>query len=397
MLTSLRQNPYYRLFIWVAAFTCVGLVLWIGMDAVTGPEWMVTDDYAEYWTAGQLNLTGGNPYDPHQMLVLQRNLGARQQEPVMMWNPPWMLALAMPLSLISYPLSRVLWLLFSFLVVFVCINRLWSLYGGPQQARWIGWIAGLAFAPFLDGLRIGQSSVLILVGVVGFLHAIHHRRPWLAGAFLSFLAVKPQVLYLFAIAALFWSVNNRQWPVLVGAVIALALATIIAWVANPGVFGQYQQAIRNYSPLIWATPTLGGLFRLLFGTQKIWLQYVPPAIGFLWFLDHWRRQRKRWDWLDQAPLLILVSSVTMAYGWTWDLTAAIVPIIQITVWIMMPGWDMEKVIIAAGYAIVNSVDLFVSGLQFWMWWLPPVLLIWYLAAIRIMRKRSLRSLHEPAI
>ena len=36
----------------------------------------------------------------------------------------------------------------------------------------------------------------------------------------------------------------------------------------------------------------------------------------------------------------------------------------------MADWDVEKGILVAVYAIIDLNDLFVSGLQFWMWWLP---------------------------
>ena len=65
---------------------------------------VLADDYVEYWAAGRLNLSGADPYAGDQLLPLERAAG-RKTEVLMMWNPPWTLALAMPLALFSYPIA----------------------------------------------------------------------------------------------------------------------------------------------------------------------------------------------------------------------------------------------------------------------------------------------------
>ena len=59
------------------------------------------DDYVEYWAAGRLNLQGENPYSPELLLPLERGAGRDTDEAIMMWNPPWTLALAMPFGLMD--------------------------------------------------------------------------------------------------------------------------------------------------------------------------------------------------------------------------------------------------------------------------------------------------------
>ena len=50
-------------------------------------------DFDEYWAAGRLNAGGRNPYDAAAMLQEQRLNGWPESRPVMMYNPPWTLAL----------------------------------------------------------------------------------------------------------------------------------------------------------------------------------------------------------------------------------------------------------------------------------------------------------------
>ena len=61
------------------------------------------DDFIEYWAAAKLTLDGENPYDPALLLPLQLANGRATDEAVMMWNPPWSLAVVLPLGLAPRP------------------------------------------------------------------------------------------------------------------------------------------------------------------------------------------------------------------------------------------------------------------------------------------------------
>ena len=54
---------------------------------LTSPSFIRLDDFVEYGAAGRLRLTGGNPYDPAQVLRLERAAGRPVEEAVMLWNP----------------------------------------------------------------------------------------------------------------------------------------------------------------------------------------------------------------------------------------------------------------------------------------------------------------------
>src|SRR3954454_23894615 len=69
------------------------------------------DDFVEYWAAARLTLDGQNPYDPNLLLPLQQAAGRDTGEAVMMWTPPWSLAVVLPLGLLSAREAQLLWLL----------------------------------------------------------------------------------------------------------------------------------------------------------------------------------------------------------------------------------------------------------------------------------------------
>ena len=203
-------------------------MIWLGKDLVTTPKWIMGDDYVEYWSAGKLNISGGNPYDPEQLLPLQLSTGKVFGLPVMMWNPPWMLTIAMPFGAIIYPISRTIWMLCFVLLIFFSVNSLWTYFGGSQDTRYLSWIIGFTFYPVLEALKSGQVNPIPLLGVTGFLPSIQKKKYFLAGVFLSFLILKPHLLYLFVLAVLFWTLNERRWFVFLGGFASFIFGTVIA-------------------------------------------------------------------------------------------------------------------------------------------------------------------------
>lgn len=384
MLQSIRSQRFYKPLIWFLSIILFALLIWLGTELVTNPKWFLGDDFVEYWAAGRLNLSGGNPYDPTQLHPLELQTGSIEGEAVMMWNPPWLLTLVMPFGSLEYGLSRTLWLLLNVLLISISLNHLWILYGGVYELRWLAIVIGFTFVPILDGLKKGQTSALLLFGVVGFLYFTKQRRWWLAGISLVLLAVKPHILYLFLLAVVLWAVDRKQWKIILGFLFTLIATTAIAWVINPDVIQQYFVAIQNYPPADWATPTLGGILRIIFGIERFWLQFLPTLIGSLWLLLHWLKNKKNWDWLEQTPILILVSTLTTAYGWSWDQTVSIIAVLQIAI-IPFP-WvrNLSSVLIVSSYLVIDLLALIIRGNQLWSFWLAPALLIWYLVSKRIL-------------
>jgi hypothetical protein len=366
------------------------LLLAYELSVVTIDPRLLADDTVEYWAAGRLNLTGGDPYAADQLLPLQRAAG-RTTEVLMMWNPPYTLALAMPLALAPYPLARLIWLLLSILSVLIAADWLWQLYGGAANRRWLALAVAFTFFATVTVLRMGQIGPVLLLGIAGFLRCERARRDGLAGAFLALIAIKPHLLYLIWPALLLWAVTARRWRVPVGAALALIAATASALIANPHVLGQYAAATAADSPLVWATPNFGSLLRTIFGFDRKWLQFVPLAPGVIWLAFYWRRHAADWRWPDHMPLLLLVSVTTAAFGWSFDLVVLLPAILVVTQRALAAGRDRSAErsrrnqrarLLALTYIGFNAAAwaLFSRASDFWQFWLAPALLVWYLYA-----------------
>ncbi len=362
------------------------LLLGYALHALPIDARLLADDYVEYWAAGRLNLSRGNPYAADQLLPLERAVG-RMAEVLMMWNPPYTLALAMPLALADYKTSRLLWLLLNIAAVMIATSWWWRLSDGPPERWWAAQVVAFTFFSTVTVLRMGQIGPLVLLGIVGFLRYERERHDWRAGAFLALIAGKPHLLYLVWPALLLWTTQTRRWRVMAGAALALLAATAAALLANPAVIGQYLAAMTADSPLIWATPTFGSLLRLRFGFERRWLQFVPLVPGLLWLWVYWRRHRNRWQWTAHLPLLLLVSVVTTAFGWSFDqvvLLPAILGSVKHAADLhpVRPPQARSLLGIFACYAAINigAWALYSRVSDFWQIWLAPALLVWYLCA-----------------
>jgi len=184
-------------------------------------------------------------------------------------------------------------------------------------------------------------------------------------------------------------IGVRYWSVLLGVGTAGIVGMAIPLGMNSAVITQYLLAIREPHFFTWVTPTFGAVLRKLFGWEKIWLQFIPPLLGTIWFLYYWSRHRRKWEWGEQMPLLLLVSLITAAFGWGFDQVVLLVVVVQVTVWILYCGQGRIIGWAIAPYLGINYLPLiWSSGGAYWFIWVAPSLLLWYWA---VRRKIMLRK------
>ncbi len=341
------------------------------------------NDFMGYWSAAKLNLSRQDPFNFDQVLALQQASGLNSDYPTFVWNPPWVMSLITPLGWLARPLAQMLWLLLNTGAVLISVDKAWQIYGGNPKLRWVAMLVGFTFIPAFFALTWrGQISPLLLPGVVGFL--IYHQQPkkgWLAGAFAALATVKPQVPYLFFIVLLLWCLSRRRWDILAGFAAAIATATLIALAINPPIFQYYINALSNTPPVGWATPTIGTYLRLWLSPHSFWLQFVPPALGAACFLLYWCNRRQTWDWLNQTPILLLVSFITSAYTWTYDQVLLSLAALQIFAWATNTRRIGLILTVSVTYLAMHYVylRLHLRLDDMWFIWFAPLQLLWYLA------------------
>ena len=185
-------------------------------------------DFIQYWSGAYLNLTHGNPYSPNDMLRIQATAGWDVNIlPNMIFMPPTILGLVLPIGLLPYSYSRLLWFIASLFIIVAFAEQGWQIYGGERRFRWIAWILLLAFGPTLQTINRGQIVPLQMLGLLGFLLFIQKERFFLAGLATSLMLLKPHTVYLFWIALLLWSLPRKPAEFMTSQVVSYMIIALV--------------------------------------------------------------------------------------------------------------------------------------------------------------------------
>jgi hypothetical protein len=345
------------------------------------------DDFIEYWAAGRLNAAGINPYDSAALLQEQARAGWAQPKPVMMYNPPWTLALAMPAGALDFGVARSIWLSMQIVITLWCASRLWMLYEGAAKYASVPWFLALLWFPTLIAGRLGQFSTIVLLGLVGFVVCASTRRDFAAGMFLALTAVKPQLVAVVWFAVFLWAVADRRFKLVAGVGVILLSGSIAAVAANPAVFDQYLHLMTLAPPAgSFESPNVGTVLRAALGTQATWPQYVPTVCGAIAVAALWYRRRTTWEWRSQLPGLVLLSCLVTSYGgWTCDLVVLLVAVVAAAAAVSRA--DRISLTVGAGttFGVVTLLAFVMHTLQVpeaGFIWMTPVVTIAWLAVSR---------------
>ena len=380
-----------RIFLWVLIAAC--LVLLQQLLSAHAERLLFSGDSVLFWAAGRLILAGRNPYDEHLIQEVlaaagyptQFNAGIAMPR---MFYPPWTLPLLMPFGLLSYPIFRLAWPVTLLAVLAVMAHSTWKMAAGPARLLWLPLLLALTFAPAARVISIGNLAPLMLLGVIPCIRLLRRAdRRWqtdlLAGMLAVLVTIKPQLLYLYLAALGLWALHQRRWAFILGVGVGVAVATALALAFNPQVIGQYLGVLQRSPVAEWATPTLGAVLRLVFGTDRFWLQYVPPLLGLAWLAWYWWQRRASWDWRGEMPLLLTVSLATTAYAWTYDMVFWVIPLVMAVAGLLRG--ERRKLWLFLGlYAVIDLAVfwLYTRVNDIWLFWLAPVLLVWTVLAQR---------------
>jgi hypothetical protein len=346
-------------------------------------------DFAEYWASAHLLLSGKNPYSPEEMLSLQQTIVASRVYPVLSWNPPWTLCFTAPFGLMSLPIAHFLWLLTSIACLILCPSSLWKLYGGGPGKSRITWLICFALIQTYLVLILRQIVPLLLLGIVGFLYFYRRRLLFVSGLSLTLVAIKPHLAFLLWLALLFWTVHQRQFRVMVGLVMGLASTTLLPLFLVPDVFSFYFQQYSTRlapKPLEWQTSTVSAALAYLVGSNTLWIRVIPTLLGAIWFIFYWKKNRNRWDWVEQTPPLLLASQVATPFGWLFDQILLLPALIQVVVWTSQGTTATIFKRVAVGFVVIDLLPLVVVEVApnyLWLFWMVP---LYSLAYIRMKRQ-----------
>lgn len=330
-------------------------------------------DFLQYWAAARLVLAGENPFVWERVYALWRAAGWTRDWALVMYNPPWLLGLVLPLGALSAQAAWWVWLAGLTGLVFAATEVSWRWYGGEARARWVAWLVALTFMPTLLAVTSGQTGPLVLMGLVAWVEGMRRGRDGLAGWGLALMACKPHVLYLVWPVALITMATAQRWRVALWTGLWLALGVGVPSLFYPPLVRDYLRAVRTQPPALWISPTWGTFLRLLWGPERFALQFVPSLLGGALYTVYAWRQRATWDWLHELPGLVSVALITRPYGWTHDLVALVPALLAVAApWLHAERgvrWRVALVFMAAT-ALMWAGQLWLPQGDHWLVWLP---------------------------
>lgn len=342
-------------------------------------------DFITYWATGRQLLHHGDPYDPTALIKIEKDAGFMNGTPYFMRNVPWALPLAVPLGFLGAQAAALPWSLLMLGLLMVSVRMMWKMAGpdlnhAQNHLEWLGY----CFPPALFCVILGQTSILLLLGLVLFLR-LHRTHPFGAGAALWLCSLKPHLFLPFIAVLLVWIVVSRSYWILAGAAAAMAAgAALTEWIA-PGAFGEYLHYARTSVMTHEFTPCLGDVIRDAIHPAAEWLAFVPAVLGCVWALCYYWTRRNRWDWVEDGSLLVLVSLLVAPFGWIFDQSLAIPAIL------LGAARSSSRALLttlAALYLLiefeVNRFDLHSTAYL----WAAPAWLLWYWMARRTAARKT---------
>lgn len=266
-------------------------------------------DYIEYWSSGELLIHHADPYSSPGVFALEKAQGYKAGDPIIMFNPPWALFLLTPLGFVK---MRVGLFLFT-LAMAGCVFFSAQLLNVPSNTRAFAYV----FAPAVASVFMGQSSPVLLLGFVLFLH-LYRDHPFFSGSCLLLMAIKPHLFLIFWAVLLLDCLYRRRMIILAGLAFSLVATTAYSMFFDHGIWRHYSAMLNASRIRQGFLPTSSMLFRMLIAPHVFWLLFVPSATGILWGLWYYVTRRQVWDWKTHGMLLMLISVLAAPYSWLTD-------------------------------------------------------------------------------
>ncbi len=344
-------------------------------------------DFRAYWSASYLLAHSENFSDSDLLMEVEREQTQwRNDYVVRTWNPPWLLVLLLPYTLVSYTRAAWLWILTNILVIFVGSVLVWKITAVSQRSQRLSIFAplvGLLFLPTLAALHMGQVNTLVFLGLALYLYFYEVKRPFFAGAALTLTLIKPHLVYITIPLILLDALRKRNWSIFWGTASTLGGLTLIVFALRSSFIVDYFATVSSNSLLSWQPPTIGGILAVLLGWEWMKLMglvVLPVAIGIWW------RTREQVTMPMLVAVSLLISVMSAPFGWNYDVVVLLIPTIQVAVWLVERRFNwlntavLTLLLITINYLNFRQRTQTMS--EVYLFWVPLALATVYWLAIK---------------
>ena len=265
----------------------LGLMLaghgWIA-DASGHP---LAQDFLSFWSAGRMALNGhaAAAYDWPAMHAFQQQLMGHAFKGYLGWAyPPLFFLIAIPLALIPYIASFLIWAAAGLALYATMIARV----AGDRGAALLALAAPAALGCVMPGQNGFLSAALIASALLQL-----ERRPWLAGMLLGLLTYKPHLGLLFPVALMFGGYGRAFLSAAATTILILILSWLMAADSLAAFAGHLGSMSNNFltegTAGFFRQQSLYGLLRMsgvsdhaAFLAQGVLLASMFAFVGWLW-------------------------------------------------------------------------------------------------------------------
>lgn len=359
------------------AAACILLAGLAVIVLVTTQSSLADRDWITYWASGRQLLAHHNPYDQPALAALDHSVLPGSGKVAIIRYPPYGLVFELLLAQMGARDAGIVWILALIAALMISIRLLRKMMDDAGDRNHL---LGYLFPPVLCCLMAGQIGILLLLAFTLFLY-LHERRPWIAGAVLSFCLAKPHLMALPIAVLVVWCVRRRKFQVLAGGAVALLVCGLIPMYFDPQIWSHYIAGFRGEHIEDEFIPVLSCVFRILVHRQWQWLQFVPVLCGLVWALAYYWRRRDQWNWLRDGSFVMAVGVLVAPYAWITDEALALPAVLFGLYALPRTGRSVVPyaVLALAGLAEVLFAVPPASGLYLWT---APAWVAWCVYASR---------------
>jgi hypothetical protein len=356
----------------------IGLVVLLGLALRQLPEGIGQTDFRAYWSASYLLAHGENFANDALLMAVQQEWGFHKEYAMKTWNPPWVLVWLIPYTWVGFDTAVSLWLLTNVSVLLLSITLGWQLLVPDVQVRrrwlWLPSLAAVFFPSTIVSLMFGQTNIMVLGGLVAFLFFLSRQWDGPAGLALALTTFKPHLVYLALPVIVLYLVWRRRWLPLLACGGFLAGSTLVAMLLRPEFLSDYVHGTAAGNLFAWETAT----FVTYLSLQMEWpwirligIALLPMAMGV------WIYYGLQWPLLLVVEATVLLSIITMPFGWSYDYVLLLLPLLRVLWWLVdsQGGW-LERIGLASILMITYLLYYYqrvVTPSELYFFWVPLVI------------------------
>lgn len=364
-----------------------------GSTVVNPGGYSLAFGFSVFWAASYLALSGHaqDAYEIARLSGVVQVIVPTLQGFYGWFYPPAFYLLVLPFSLLPY-LSAYLVFMMSTLLGYVVVVRhiikgkevMWCLAAFPGV--WVEFFTGQN--GFLTAALAGAALLAL------------ERRPWLAGALIGMLVIKPHLALLFPVAL----IAIGAWrTIFAAAVVAVALTFISTAILGTGTFEAWLYSIRiarasleNGAFPLSKMPTVFALLRLW--GASVMVAYAGQALSAaIALISVWRVWRQTVSWPLRNAALMTAALLTSPYLYYYDLAWLALPIAWLTTVGLKEGWlrgEREVLLVVWLLPLVMLAGL-LAGQLMWVQMGPLVLLALLWIILRRVRTSTRHGTGAP--